>query len=1140
MNIKDLYNKVSEERYQVISFDLFDTLVKRPVVNPADLFLIVGYRLNINGFMNMRIMAEQVTRRHMPYMREEVTLQEIYATFVKLFHVDYSVERLVETELAVELAYCMPRKAIIGVYNYAKTCGKKVVILTDTYLSRDFIEKILANCAICGYERLYVSSDDNATKASGRLYRKLFADLDQLGISKKSVLHIGDNKKTDIKMAKEAGMAVQHVLSVKDIFISRVKQKQILERNEKYGDNNLILGYIMSELYDNPYRIIDKQTLFNGAINLLGEIVLGPFILSMVKWMLEDALSEHVEELIWIYRDGYIPSVIFDKLRPLYSNCSITTKKMYLSRNMRYYFGALDKNGIWEKLYDISVDPNMSVERFIEKRLLIEEKQKKEDAFNIFRNFGYQSINEAIGGRDKWQEIVPELEDCYYENAQEQVEQIRRYYNKIIDRNKKTAIFDVGYRASVSEHFKKYEGFKTIAYQVIGRPVSKTVGIRNDLKVKSYVEYGEIIVKNTMIIHTLIEQAISEQDRGTAITYDAVKDCLDMEEGSHDVSVERLQSGILKFVEGFIQTFAEDIPNLDLQGFQFFATLYDVLQSPSVRDAEAIGKIEFCESEFIRQTKDSVYQNWKNNKLEQIPLEHVEKTDEKVSMNELEEPTQTQNTIQGDKSKVDQMCVWLSEHHLFYFCRGVYRLGLKILGKKNNDELKKERMYAQLQDLFLQEIMRVKQNYKKEDSKFIIIGGDIAGFDKGSIKYHSAMKNCMNNTDIFVVSGVPRLSLNDTEKILPYPFAILPKVAVEDQFDGNMDVLLPKEVKEFYKDKPQLQIVVEGIYDRYPNMGENYPEALVYLTYNFIRSIFQLYTPFAAILWNKYRTAYSVMNQVCEDLHVRSFYMEFGAVPGTFSIDVNGQMGESFPAVHSEEFKKLNITQEEKEYNNAVMNYLKTSKLNRNIQPISNELSKLKEKISNGKFTVFYAGQNDYESGLFPYTENTRKFHSPNFRTSDEVAIILAEIADRNNWNIVYKPHPIMVKCGKCNVNNLPKNVIYTSNIDINDVIDACDVTVTILSQTSYLSLIREKPVVMLGYTQLKGKGCTYEAFERNNVEKCIKEALELGYTQEQKENFYLHIAQMNKYYVYDDMNERELRYGQSIQQFVQYLTRNI
>lgn len=1141
MNINDLYNKVEEEDYQVISFDLFDTLVKRPVVEPTDLFVIMGKRLHINQFKSMRIAAEQVARKRRSYMQDEVTMDEIYTAFVKLFRVDYSIQQLVDTELEVEFTYCMPRQSIVGVYNHARICGKKVVILTDTYLPRDFVERLLEKCEINGYDELYVSSNDNATKASGRLYRKLLADLDQEGIHKKRILHIGDNKKTDIKMAKEAGIAVQHVLCTKDVFTSRKRQKQILEKGEKYGDNNLMLGYIMSELYDDPYRIVDKQTLFNGELDLLGAMILGPFLLSAVKWLMEDSIVENIEELIWVYRDGYIPSILFEELKPFYLKAP-KTKTMYLSRNMRYYFGSLENNGFWENLCDITVDPNMSLENFMENRLLITEDDEKEAALSIFKKCGYQSMDEPIKGREQYQEIIPELEVFYYKNATAQAEAIRKYYENIIDKSKKTAVFDVGYRASVPEHLKKYSEIETTAYQIMGRPISRAVGRKNHLTVKSYIEYGEAVIKDAMILNMLMEQAISVQDYGTAVKYDTKNDCLVMGNGNFDKSIESLQEGIIRFAKGFIHTFAQDISDLDLEGFQFFAVLYDFLKTPSRKDADAVGTIQFFESEFIRQSQGNYYQNWRRKRVEQLNLIEGERKGKKQpTILPGEQLTIQKSSIEEKKTKIDRLCIWLSKYHLFYFCRGIYRFGLKIAGKKNHDEIKMEQRFVELQNLFLQEISRVKQKYSRENERnYLIIGGDIAGFDKGSIKYHVDMMNYMENTEIFVISGVPRLSLDKTAGILPFPFAILPKVAVSNQFDESVDLLLPKEVENFFNEKEELGIVVQGIYDRYSNMGKNYPEALVYLTYQFINEIFQIFRPFAAILWNKYRTAYSVMNQVCKDMQVRSFFMEFGAIPGSFSIDVDGQMGESFPAVHSDEFRKLSISEEEWKENIKIMQFLKDSKLNRNIQPISNEANKLKEKIANGKLTVFYAGQNDYESGLFPYTETTKQFHSPNFKTSDEVCYVLADLANKNGWNLVYKPHPIMLKCGKCKKENLPQNVIYTSNIDINEVIDMCDVTITILSQTSYLSLIREKPVVMLGYTQLKGKGCTYEAFDRDHLERSIEEALQMGYTQEQKDNFYLHVAQMNKYYVYDDLNERELRYGQSVQQFVDYLLTNV
>ena len=128
---------------------------------------------------------------------------------------------------------------------------------------------------------------------------------------------------------------------------------------------------------------------------------------------------------------------------------------------------------------------------------------------------------------------------------------------------------------------------------------------------------------------------------------------------------------------------------------------------------------------------------------------------------------------------------------------------------------------------------------------------------------------------------------------------------------------------------------------------------------------------------------------------------------------------------------------------------------------------------------------------------------------------------------MIYKPHPGVEPAAW-----LPESLNIIKECDINDVIAYADVTVAILSSTSYVALVQEKPVVVLGYTHLRGKGCCYEAFERDKIEPAINEALANGMTDEMKVNFTRHIAQMNKYYLFDNGLEREIRYGRRPEEF--------
>lgn len=270
-----------------------------------------------------------------------------------------------------------------------------------------------------------------------------------------------------------------------------------------------------------------------------------------------------------------------------------------------------------------------------------------------------------------------------------------------------------------------------------------------------------------------------------------------------------------------------------------------------------------------------------------------------------------------------------------------------------------------------------------------------------------------------------------------------------------------------------------------------------------------------------------VLEHICKLHGVPVGFTHEGVIPGTYVIESEGEMGHSLPAIYSERFISLPVSKEEIEHTWKVWNYLFRSKLNRKIQPNNNCLAHVNSRLKKDQPTIFFAGQNDIGSHMVPYTEITKKYHSPIFQSSLEAAIYLANICAKYGWNFIYKPHPDYVQSEKAD--KLPPNTIFITKGDINALIDISDVTVTILSTTSYNALIRKKPVVMLGYNQTKGKRCTYEAFEKDNIEGAIKDALANGFTQDQQDAFLRHMAQCLKYYLYDDLQERPIRYGRPV-----------
>ncbi|WP_154651771.1 hypothetical protein [Sediminispirochaeta bajacaliforniensis] len=322
-------------------------------------------------------------------------------------------------------------------------------------------------------------------------------------------------------------------------------------------------------------------------------------------------------------------------------------------------------------------------------------------------------------------------------------------------------------------------------------------------------------------------------------------------------------------------------------------------------------------------------------------------------------------------------------------------------------------------------------------------------------------------------------------------------------------------------------------------MGKGYPEHFACGAWQYLNKVVSILEPKGVMMWNGFHAFHHVLRGVCKKREINPFFMEFGSLPGTYVIEQGGQMGESYPARKYREFLNLSVTNEELDSAYKVWAYLYSSRLNRRKQPSNNNINDLKSRLKPGRPIIFYAGQNDYESGFYPYTEQTKEHHSPIFSSSDAAAFFLAELAIKNNWNLVYKPHPMIAKF--TNRNFYHEQVIEIDEIDINELIDLADITVTIFSQTAYVSLIRKKPTVTLGYTQLRGKGCTYEAFDRNLVENTLIEALEKGFTSEQHTAFAKHIAQMLHYSLLSDKYSHEtMSYGANIDRAVEYIVNGL
>lgn len=366
---------------------------------------------------------------------------------------------------------------------------------------------------------------------------------------------------------------------------------------------------------------------------------------------------------------------------------------------------------------------------------------------------------------------------------------------------------------------------------------------------------------------------------------------------------------------------------------------------------------------------------------------------------------------------------------------------------------------------------------------------------------------------------------------------LVPTLFLKDTFIPYEKVCISLQEQALAAEKPYLAEAVENLKQRHFNMDGTFAVYFAVQSYLYLNQVIDTLSPDCVMLWNQFFAFHHILEGICRERNIKCMYFEFGVLPGTYAVETLGQMGESYPAQEYKKFRQLYVSENEIKEAGKISAYIKAHRLNRKAQPKKDVHKILDRKRISGRPVIFYAGQNDFESGLCPYTMRTEKYHSPIFRSSDEAAYYLAGLARKNGWHLIYKMHPLVSQF--CPVKRFPSNVTVLNNADIHDLIAGSDLTVTILSQTGYAALCNEKPVLMMGYTQLRGKGCTYEAFCKDQIERKIKKALRNGYTERQKENFKKHMAQIVKYYVFqDEWFEKKLSYGRSIKECAELIKR--
>ena len=298
-NNSDITNLL--ENAEVVSFDIFDTLIVRPYAQPTDLFIHLEKLYNKKDFAERRVTAEQQARVKRPD-KEDVTLEQIYEELGS----DFSECKDLELALEKQVLKAIPKTKEI--FERAKSIGKRVVITSDVYLPREFLAEILNDNGYTGYEKLYVSSQLMLTKHFGTLFAYIIKDLN---VSPEKILHIGDNQHADIFMAGQHGIKTFHCPKAIDLLFEANPKASIFYQVHNNLEASILLGLIALSYIeaDNAKATSDQYGRYwHGFGYQYG----GPVILAFTKWLDDCFKRDGIKNALFIARDGYTLQKVYD------------------------------------------------------------------------------------------------------------------------------------------------------------------------------------------------------------------------------------------------------------------------------------------------------------------------------------------------------------------------------------------------------------------------------------------------------------------------------------------------------------------------------------------------------------------------------------------------------------------------------------------------------------------------------------------------------------------------------------------------------------------------------------------------------------------------------------------------------------
>lgn len=333
---------------EIVSFDVFDTLIMRTVARPAHVNEIIGLKVadllkRDIDFPKLRLAAEARARE---VSGRDVTLDDVYKSFSELSGLDTSTcQKIRELEISTEVKLCVPRTEVVELFNHSRAVGKQVWLISDMYMQTRDLERLLSKCGVAGYDRLLISCETGLRKDTAAIWDDLAAKNFN---DPKKFTHIGDNETADIQLSSDRKFGAYHLMSAFNLFsqvpFGRSLIEQLGGKLSLYA--GICLGVALAKKFQSPFRLHDALTRGSNRLVVfdfreLGYWFYGAPLLTFMLWLIQRSRADKIRRLIFLARDGYFLQPLYKfvtellKLEPLPSDYFFTSRRAVTVASIR-------------------------------------------------------------------------------------------------------------------------------------------------------------------------------------------------------------------------------------------------------------------------------------------------------------------------------------------------------------------------------------------------------------------------------------------------------------------------------------------------------------------------------------------------------------------------------------------------------------------------------------------------------------------------------------------------------------------------------------------------------------------------------------------------------------------------------------